>query len=59
MIFEKYIPELFNSCLFTRTCMLSGKKIHILSRRKEKIAKRTDVNNKRENYGELCLTFFK
>jgi hypothetical protein len=53
MIFEKYTPKLFNLCLSAITCILCGKKIHILSRRKEKNTKRTDVNNKRENYSVI------
>jgi hypothetical protein len=51
MIFEKKIPKLFSLCLYALTSILCGKKFHILSRRREKSTNRTDVNNKRENYG--------
>jgi hypothetical protein len=39
-------------CLCTITCILCGKKFHILSRRKES-TNCTDINNKRENHGVI------
>ena len=59
MVFEKYIPKLYNLCIYTITYILCGKKFHILSRRKEESAKRTDVNNKRENYGVIMSNTIK
>jgi len=53
MIYGKYILKLFNLCLYAITCILCRKKFHIPSRRKERSAKRKDVNNKRENYGVI------